>query len=210
MALVGSEWVLYLLVILSILSIAVIIERWKFYSRSEQDLNTFRSDLRSAVGSSDWTRVNGLISDRKKKLSDSSDDFETPLCEALLQEKQKSGDLGIPILNELADDSLIRTRNRWEKSLPILATIASNAPFIGLFGTVLGIIQAFHDLSSQANTGVHTVTAGISEALVATAVGILVAIPAGAAFNLFQRKVRASVAEAQALKSFLIGQLSGK
>ena len=112
------------------------------------------------------------------------------------------------ILTELAQDSVVRARIQWEKNLSVLATIGSNAPFVGLFGTVLGIIKAFHDLSQQAGAGVQTVTSGISEALIATAVGILVAIPAAVAFNLFQRRVRFAVAEAEALKSFLVGKLA--
>jgi len=81
---------------------------------------------------------------------------------------------------------------------------------VGLFGTVLGIIQAFHHLNTQTEAGMSAVTAGISEALIATAVGILVAIPAVVAFNLFQRKVKSALSEAEALKSFLIGKLSSQ
>jgi biopolymer transport protein ExbB len=81
---------------------------------------------------------------------------------------------------------------------------------VGLFGTVLGIIKAFHDLSQQTTAGSQTVTAGISEALVTTAVGLLVAIPAVIAYNLFQRKVKSAVAEAEALKSYLISSLSSQ
>jgi biopolymer transport protein ExbB len=101
----------------------------------------------------------------------------------------------------------VRSKISWDKNLSVLATIGSNAPFIGLFGTVLGIIKAFHDLAHQA-TGAQVVTEGISEALVATAFGLLVAIPAVVAFNFFQRKVKSAVAEADALKSYLIGKLT--
>lgn len=114
------------------------------------------------------------------------------------------------VLVEVAGDPVLRARMDWEKNLSMLATIGSNAPFIGLFGTVLGIIKAFHDLSQQAVTGAQTVTSGISEALVATAIGLLVAIPAVIAFNLFQRRVKRALAEAESLKSFLVGQLAGK
>jgi biopolymer transport protein ExbB len=79
---------------------------------------------------------------------------------------------------------------------------------LGLFGTVLGIIKAFHDLRQEAGVGIQAVSSGISEALVATAVGILVAIPAVVAFNMFQRRVKASMNEAEALKSYLIGKLA--
>lgn len=77
-----------------------------------------------------------------------------------------------------------------EKRLGILATLGNNAPFIGLFGTVLGIIQAFHDLGRASEFGVRIVMEGISEALVATALGLFVAIPSVIAYNYFVRRVK--------------------
>jgi biopolymer transport protein ExbB len=123
---------------------------------------------------------------------------------ALLTQRRGAPD----VLTEVAQDPVMRTRLKWEKNLAVLATIGSNAPFIGLFGTVLGIIKAFHDLSQQAGAGATGVTAGISEALVATAVGLLVAIPAVVAYNVFQRRVKSALGEAEALKSYLVGKLS--
>ena len=79
-----------------------------------------------------------------------------------------------------------RLRVDIEKNLGLLGTLGNNAPFIGLFGTVLGIIKAFADLSRNQAGGASAVMAGISEALVATAVGLMVAIPAVIAFNYFQ------------------------
>jgi biopolymer transport protein ExbB len=74
-----------------------------------------------------------------------------------------------------------------QKRLTILATLGNNAPFIGLFGTVLGVIKAFHDLHVQQGSGIKVVMGGISEALVATAMGLLVAIPAVIAYNAFSK-----------------------
>ncbi len=131
--LIGAEWVLYLLVIMSFVSLALIGERMVFYRRAEQN----RKALRAA----------------------------------------------------LADDGEEGLRVHLERNLTILASIGSNAPFIGLFGTVLGIIRAFHELSGDLTGGADVVMGAISEALVATAVGIFVAIPALAAYNGFMRKV---------------------
>ncbi|MCA9542057.1 MAG: MotA/TolQ/ExbB proton channel family protein [Myxococcales bacterium] len=89
----------------------------------------------------------------------------------------------------LAKEGEAGLRVHLERNLTFLASVGSNAPFIGLFGTVLGIIRAFHDLSGDLSGGANVVMSGISEALVATAVGIFVAIPALAAYNGFQRKV---------------------
>jgi len=81
-------------------------------------------------------------------------------------------------------------RLRLEARLGILATFGNNAPFIGLFGTVLGVIDAFHTLGSDASFGVEAVMGGISEALVATATGLFVAIPSVIAYNYFTRRIK--------------------
>jgi biopolymer transport protein ExbB/TolQ len=206
-SLVGAEWVLYMLVAISVISVTIMFERWKYYGVAARGLAEFRAELRTLVGA-------GKIEDalvkaetrRKSQEQQSSRDLETDLAVTLLQMKG-----GRPeILNEAAQDSVIRAKIDWERSLPILATIGSNTPFLGLFGTVLGIIKAFHDLSKQAATEASSIVmAGVSEALIATAVGIIVALPAVVAFNLFQRKVRTAISEAEALKSYLVGKVSG-
>lgn len=200
-ALIGAEWVLILLLVLSVYSIALVIERFRFFARANLEANQFRSEIREAVKNKSWDKALKLAQDRSDK---GQKDFDSTLTTALLSHSSSSS---FEALQAIAQDSLIRTKITWEKNLSMLATIGNNAPFIGLFGTVLGIIEAFQHLSQKANTGVQTVTSGLAEALIATAVGILVAIPAVAAFNLFQRKVKASLAEAEALKNYLIGQL---
>ena len=202
---VGAEWVLYLLFLLSILSVALIFERFRFYRVACQDLKEFRKQLRLHTAHGKFAEATQLAQTRTQKVSSSTPDLETEMALALLSQPKTSAG----ILTELAQDAVIRARLSWDKNLSTLATIGSNAPFIGLFGTVLGIIKAFHDLSQQNSAaGVQNVTAGISEALVATAVGLIVAIPAVIAYNLFQRKVKSALAEAEALKSFLVGKLA--
>ena len=77
-----------------------------------------------------------------------------------------------------------------EESLPFLATTAAAAPFVGLFGTVWGIMGAFHDITVAGNASLATVARPISEALIATAVGLFAAIPAVVAYNTFASRVR--------------------
>ena len=101
-----------------------------------------------------------------------------------------------------------RERLRLERNLAFLATLGSNAPFIGLFGTVLGIIKAFHDLAGSQAGGPSVVMAGISEALVATAVGLMVAIPAVVAFNYFSRRVRCSMAQVDWVAQLAIAEVT--
>lgn len=210
LSLVGAEWVLYLLVILSIVSVTIMVERALFYRNVTHDLQEFRVQLRSAIKNEKWDEALKMAQSRSASASaysTASSDFEGPMVAALLEHKNGRESSDTDVLNEVARDAVMRARLQWERNLSILATIGNNAPFIGLFGTVLGIIKAFRDLS-QAGAGAQTVSAGISEALIATAVGILVAIPAVAAYNLFQRKVRSALTEAEALKSFTVGKLA--
>lgn len=167
--LIGAQWVLWFLILLSVLSVALIIERWMYFRRSKQHIEKKVLDALKPLSLTDRTSrgqhvVNGILA----------------------QEKLSA-----------------------EHRLSWLATIGSNAPFIGLFGTVLGIIRAFHDLSQQSVSNAQSsslVTAGISEALVATAVGLFVAIPAVVAYNYFQRQVKEMLLRAEQAKSEILGQ----
>ena len=97
-----------------------------------------------------------------------------------------------------------------ERGLSVLATVGSNAPFIGLFGTVLGIMAAFNDLAQTNAEASEAVMAGISEALVATAVGLLVAIPAVVLYNMFTRQVRTRQTQTESLAQLLLARLTGE
>ena len=92
----------------------------------------------------------------------------------------------------------------WNACLASSERSGNNAPFIGLFGTVLGIIKAFSDLSRNQTGGAEVVMAGISEALVATAVGLLVAIPAVVAFNTLQGKIRRAMGRVDAMAHLIL------
>jgi len=96
---------------------------------------------------------------------------------------------GTAAVEEHKAGAIERERARYESRLAFLGTLGNNAPFIGLFGTVLGIIRAFHDLAGASMQGTQAVMAGIAEALVATGIGLLVALPAVATYNAFTRHV---------------------
>ena len=85
--------------------------------------------------------------------------------------------------------STLLTVSDFKKGVGSLATIATTAPFIGLFGTVIGIINAFRGMALTGSGGIGAVSAGISEALVTTALGLFVAIPAAWMFNVFTNKI---------------------
>lgn len=99
-------------------------------------------------------------------------------------------------------DQLLEEQTAYELGLDWLGSIASTAPYVGLFGTVMGVLHAFTGLAIQADTSLQAVAPGIAEALVVTALGLLTAIPAALGFNRYQHKCKAAMAslEVQALR----------
>jgi biopolymer transport protein ExbB len=156
----GAGWVLWLLIVLSVASLAIMFERWWFFRKYAVARSGLAREIRVLLSESDPDRA-----------------------------------LGDKELTAAVEGAKARERLRLERNLAFLATLGSNGPFIGLFGTVLGIIKAFHDLAASQAGGASTVMSGISEALVTTAVGLLVAIPAVVAFNYFSRCVKVRLAE---------------
>jgi biopolymer transport protein ExbB len=92
----------------------------------------------------------------------------------------------------------LETATEARRGLPILATVGSTAPFVGLFGTVVGIVNAFRSMAASGQGGLATVSAGIAEALVTTALGILVAIPAVWIFNALTHEIAALLGTVEA------------
>jgi biopolymer transport protein ExbB len=114
---------------------------------------------------------------------------------------------GAASAEEVMASRWLREKLELEKYLIMLGTLGNNAPFVGLFGTVLGIIKAFNDLAMTGQSGVAVVMAGISAALIATAFGILVAIPAVVANNYFVTRVRQAQANTESLSRVLLAYL---
>jgi biopolymer transport protein ExbB len=198
--LLGAEWVLWLLIGLSCVSLAIMIERGWFFFRHNFDSTNVGEQLRKLLRA-------GKISDAKA-LVGGSDTIEAHVIISGLNEVERGPDaVGEAMLSTKA-----RERLKLERNLAVLGTLGNNTPFIGLFGTVLGIIKASHDLTqSQAGGGAaaSAVMSGVFEALVATAVGLMVAIPAVIGFNYFQRRVRATIGSVDSLAHLVLSQLRG-
>jgi biopolymer transport protein ExbB len=114
---------------------------------------------------------------------------------------------GADSVEEVAHASLIRERQRYERMLNHLGTVGSNGPFIGLLGTVIGVILSFAELGRNPKGGLEVVGPGISEALVATAVGLLVAIPSVISYNWFKAQLKDRVANTDFLTRLVVAQL---
>jgi biopolymer transport protein ExbB len=191
----GSTWVLYLLVVLSIVSVAIIIGKIRFFRKNKIDFELFTSRLYSALEQGGVDGLKGILA--------SFDSSEAKIISAVLEPPKNPG----LSRKELLQEALFRERLKMEKGLSFLGTLGNNAPFIGLFGTVLGIIKAFHDLAIKGGGGPSVVMAGISEALIATAIGLLIAIPAVIAYNYFQRKIKVRLGFAEMTARNLIAVL---
>jgi biopolymer transport protein ExbB len=190
-----SEWVLWLLIVLSVVVVAVIIERWWFYRSHAVDIETIRRDLTRNLERGDFEAAANTL--RRH------DALETNAVLAGLVAYDKGPDA----VEDLLAGALGREKTRYEKRLNLLSTLASNAPYIGLFGTVLGIIRAFKDLSINMSEASSSVMAGISEALLATAIGLLVAIPAVVANNVFKGKVKDAMVDGELLARVVLANL---
>ena len=175
-ALLGSEWVMWLLVILSIVCVAVAIERSIYLALNKTPTDKLQAALHTFFQDSELSTLRSSLSELKG--------IEARVLRAGIESAEESG-------KHAAEDTiaghLIFEKAKLERGLIIIGTTGSNAPFLGLFGTVLGIIKAFHDLSLATDEAASSVMAGISEALVATAIGLLVAIPAVVLYNYFKQ-----------------------
>lgn len=190
-----AEWVLWLLIVLSIASVAVMIERVWFFYKHRVDADAIRAELDRLLEGGDYAGAAEYLQ--------RFDSLETNVTLFGLRQHHRGPDS----VQDLLTGAETRERLRYQRRLSFLATVGSNAPFIGLFGTVLGIIKAFKDLAGNMADASGMVMSGISEALIATAVGLLVAIPAVIAYNLFVGKVKDIAANGELLSRTLLSQL---
>jgi biopolymer transport protein ExbB len=195
-AMLGATWVMWLLVLLSIVCVAIVLERTWFMLSSRDDILRLRQDLVTLLRKGDL--------DGARRRLDGSKSFEARVVHAGLE---VAGEGPAAAQERMTGESRV-SRLAMERNLAFLGTVGNNAPFVGLLGTVIGIIRAFHELDQSAGQVTSGLMNEVGEALVATAIGILVALPAVAAFNLFQRIVRSRLGRADALGNELLAHLN--
>ena len=183
--------ILILLFALSIWSISIMIDRRRTL-KAERLANSF-AEASQLISAGDLGAIKSWAESRSGVLAGT--------VKAALSQKE-------PLKIDRAVRSYLSTeRIRLEKGFPVLATLGANAPFIGLFGTVLGIIRSFSALGNSA-AGASSVMSGISLALFATAAGLFVAIPAVVAFNTFANGVRRMISQCDAIKDQIVALYS--
>ena len=191
-ALLGGEWVLYILLGLSVWSIAVIWDRFFLFQKKAKESKLLQEKAPELL-------LKGQIKEVQKLV----ESLTSPAA-AILKIGIANLSAGPESLEQILGSQRIYEKLMLEKNLLVLGTLGSNAPFIGLFGTVLGIIKAFNDLALAGTSGPTVVMRGVSEALVATAVGLLIAIPCVAAYNYFQNWIKRELSNSDRLTALLM------
>ncbi len=177
-AMLGSSWVMYLLLVLSVASIGAMVERWWFFRKRGSDGEELGDELCRLLEEGEREQAQALL-------------LASPTIEAeVLRASLRWAHGGPAALEAAIDGEMTKRRRDLERGMTLLGTLGNNAPFVGLLGTVIGVIVAFADLADGQNkVQMDKVMGGIAEALVATGVGLFVAIPAVVAFNVFQKKI---------------------
>lgn len=192
-------WTLYVLLGASILSVTVILYKLiEFWNKSKTLRTEFIIKIMKRLKKGD---MEGAID-----LCDSTNSPMAPVAKAGIKaHMDKNTSVG-----EAMDREIMIETVKLERFTTILGTIGSIAVYIGLFGTVLGIIRAFHDIAKVGSGGISIVIGGVSEALIATAAGLFVAIPAVIAYNFFTKLIDKFVVNmeycASAVEDFMVGK----
>lgn len=195
LAFTGGDWVIYILVLCSILTAGIIFERSVLFSREKKEIKSLKDVFERFVSQ-------GFSEDAASGLKNS------PCLPArVLSEAMAKASAGMYVVEETITNVTQDEKKRLENRMIILNTLGNNAVYIGLFGTVLGVIKAFRDLSLAGGGGAEVVMQGLSEALVATATGLMVAIPCVIAYNYFQKVIREITAESDAMARLYLAKL---
>jgi biopolymer transport protein ExbB/TolQ len=192
-----AKFIAIVLAIMSVWSLAVAVERIVAYSRAGAASRKFAAELATLLPAGKIKEAVELSHSKEyakgylpKVLGMALEEYRQGLESLEKKGPREIGDFDIiAAVNRAVDRGTLRTITDLRRGLGSLATIGSTAPFVGLLGTVAGIITAFQAMAATGSGGLGSVSAGISEALVTTAFGLLVAIPAVMFFNYFTNRV---------------------
>ena len=198
--------VIFCLALLSVFSVGMIIEKHRRFSSASGQSEKFKPEFKKFLHGGD---VQNLI----EAAGQHQNSHVAQVVSAGIAEyeavNQNGGDptASLDLVTSALRDSISETLIQLKRGLGFLATIGSTAPFVGLFGTVVGIINAFRSIAATGSGGMSVVSGGIAEALVSTALGIFVAIPAVVAFNHFTGRMEAFHVEMNRASSQLVNRL---
>jgi biopolymer transport protein ExbB/biopolymer transport protein TolQ len=187
----GARAIMLVLLVLSVWSVAIMLDRRK----------VFRSELAGVTLDELKMRIESSYGAGLKDWAEKNPSFLAGVVRVALGAGGGSESVDRAVQAYLTERKLML-----ERGLSVLATFAANSAFIGLLGTVMGIIQSFGILSSQQGSAMNAVMFGLAEALVTTAIGIFVAVPAAIAYNHYSQKLRNATQEASAVRDWLISR----
>jgi len=184
---------MYILLFCSFLSVTILLERLFYYrKRAQTEREEFMMKIKRALKNGNLERAKEICRDTL-----------APFSEVVYSGIELHGRSEKEISNAMEREITIET-TKLERYTSIVATIGNTAVYIGLFGTVLGIIRAFHDIAAAGSGGMAIVIGGVAEALVCTATGLFVAIPAVIAYNYFTKRIEHFINDMELCASELI------
>ena len=184
-AMMGATWVMWVLVGLSVGGLAVALDRAVYLIRTSDNVRRLKREILTFL-------KRGQVDAARQRLAQSRS-FEARIVASTLESPED----GAASAEERMAGATLVAKIQMERRLAFLGTLGANAPFIGLLGTVIGIIRAFAELNGAAGRVSQGLMTEVGEALVATAIGIMVAIPAVAFFNGFQRVIKTRLSRAE-------------
>jgi biopolymer transport protein ExbB len=175
---VRRSFTMIILIFCSIMALTFAIERWWYFLKIRLDVENFMASLKRYIEEGNFKEALNLC---KSSVSPIARTMEVAIMN---HQKSKTQ------IMELMNAARMEGRLKMERFIMVLGTMGTICPFLGLFGTVIGIIKAFHDLAVSGSGGPSVVAAGISEALVTTAAGLAIAVPSVILYNYFMKKVK--------------------
>lgn len=181
------QFVMVILALASVISWMMIFQRWFALNRVRRQMDDFEEEFWSGV---DLRELYGEL-EEEEHLNGSETVFQSGFREFLRLSEQASADPDAVMqgVQRAMRVALTREEESLERHLAFLATVGSTSPYVGLFGTVWGIMNAFRNLANMSQATLASVAPGISEALIATAMGLFAAIPAVIGYNRFSARV---------------------
>ncbi len=192
----GAEWVMWLMLILGFIMIILAVERIFLFATTRVDTAHIAKQLVYFLNE-------GKIKQAQQELTQGKAMEQRVLADAL-----EVYDRGPLFVEQIMMSAISREKQRYNQFLSYFGTIGNNTPFIGLFGTVIGIILAFKELGTNPKGGLEVIGPLISEALVATAVGLFVAIPSVVIFNYFKSIIKDRVANTDFLMRIVLAHVN--
>ena len=169
---------MWVLLVMSVIAVAIVIERLLFFASQHSDSKGLLKQIGQRIAADDLSGAIKICQQQKGMLP-------KILEFGLLRGEKNRADI-----TDALSIALMENLNTLERNLGVIGTIAVIAPFVGLFGTVLGIIRAFQDIALKGNSTPAVVAAGVSEALITTATGLIIAVIAVVFFNFFKSRIK--------------------